>query len=370
MIKYLGSKRKLVGVIGDITDVLMGGSSVGGTAVDLFTGTTRVAQELKRRGFYTYANDKATYSEMFGKCYIDTNRDDVTSGMMVELRDVIDHLINVGNDSLTGKTGSGGWFTQAYCHDARYFTVDNGVRIDAIRRYIEEWYTDDWKYPILLTSLIEAADRVDSTVGVQMAYLKKYAARALIPLELRVPELLAGDGYTLRSDALEALDKIANVSPGGIDVCYLDPPYNQHSYYGNYHIWESLVRWDEPDGYGVANKRLDVRDAENKSDFNSKRRAYDALKAVVRKSAQVSRNVILSYSNEGFLTYDDIYGMLSGLYGANNIAVLPIENDRYIGHKIGVYGPNGRAGGARGSEGDNKNVEYIFIAGADVERLR
>ena len=31
-------------------------------------------------------------------------------------------------------------------------------------------------YPVLLTSLIEAADRVDSTTGVQMAYVKQWAA--------------------------------------------------------------------------------------------------------------------------------------------------------------------------------------------------
>ena len=49
-------------------------------------------------------------------------------------------------------------------------------------------------YPVLLTSLIEAADRVDSTTGVQMAYVKQWAPRSYRPLELRVPELLAGRG--------------------------------------------------------------------------------------------------------------------------------------------------------------------------------
>ena len=44
-IKYLGSKRRLVGVIGTMFT-----ATGGGRALDLFTGTTRVAQELKRRG--------------------------------------------------------------------------------------------------------------------------------------------------------------------------------------------------------------------------------------------------------------------------------------------------------------------------------
>ena len=46
-----------------------------------------------------------------------------------------------------------------------------------------------------------------------------------------------------------------------VDVAYIDPPYNQHSYLANYHIWETLVRWDKPAHYGVACKRTDVREA-------------------------------------------------------------------------------------------------------------
>ena len=33
-----------------------------------------------------------------------------------------------------------------------------------------------------------------------------------------------------------------------VDLVYLDPPYNQHRYATNYHVWETLVRWDAPDG--------------------------------------------------------------------------------------------------------------------------
>ena len=56
MIKYLGSKRTLVSVLGDIAQRVEAR-----TAVDLFTGTTRVAQELKERGVHVTATDVATY---------------------------------------------------------------------------------------------------------------------------------------------------------------------------------------------------------------------------------------------------------------------------------------------------------------------
>ncbi len=51
---------------------------------------------------------------------------------------------------------------------------------------------------------------------------------------------------------------------------YLDPPYNQHRYFTNYHVWETLVRGDEPEHYGIACKRLDAREDSTRSVFNSK----------------------------------------------------------------------------------------------------
>src|SRR5690606_6102482 len=129
--------------------------------------------------------------------------------------------------------------------------------IYAVRNAIASLNLDHELEAVLLTSLLEAADRVDSTTGLQMAYLKTWAPRAFNPLELRLPRLLPrahhGRGVALRLDALEAAREWAPAA----DLLYLDPPYNQHSYLGNYHIWETLVRWDFPPVYGAARKRHD-----------------------------------------------------------------------------------------------------------------
>ena len=76
------------------------------------------------------------------------------------------------------RPGTDGYVTETFCRRSRFFQPHNGRRIDAIRDAIERDYRDSWMYPVLLTSLIEAADRVDSTTGVQMAYVKQWAARA------------------------------------------------------------------------------------------------------------------------------------------------------------------------------------------------
>ena len=126
--------------------------------------------------------------------------------------------------------------------------------------------SSDLLHPILLTSLLEAADAVDSTVGIQMSYLKTWAPRSYKPLVLRAPALTPGRGRALRADATKIVDELEPV-----DLAYLDPPYNQHRYFTNYHVWETLVRWDAPEHYGVACKRIDARDQATKSVFNRRR---------------------------------------------------------------------------------------------------
>lgn len=340
MIKYIGSKRKLVPTIGEVVSEL--GAS---TAVDLFTGTTRVAQEFKRRGIYTTANDIATYSEVLGQCYISTDTDDIDRR---QLKTRMRWL-----EQLPEKTG---YVTRTFCEDARFFHPSNGRRIDAMRDGIENIAPPgDPLRPILLTSLMEAADRVDSTVGVQMAYLKEWAPRALKPIELRVPELLSGSGETYREDALTLAPKLPHV-----DVAYLDPPYNQHRYFTNYHIWETLIRWDSPDTYGVAQKRVDARTDEGRSDFNIKKKSLGALGAVLEVvSADVK---IISFSNEGHIAFDDLYGLCSSV---GHTRVLSFENTRYIGSKIGIHN---HRGDIVGTEGARKNVEYLFLVG-DRDRI-
>ena len=133
--------------------------------------------------------------------------------------------------------------TATFCEASRYFQPANGARIDAVRQAIDRHYAGSDLWPILLTSLLEAADRVDSTTGLQMAYLKQWAARSAQPLVLRVPELIGGPGRAVKGDACVLVGS-GQLDP--VDLAYIDPPYNQHRYDANYHVWETIVAWDNP----------------------------------------------------------------------------------------------------------------------------
>lgn len=333
MIKYLGSKRRLVATLGEIA-TRAGARS----AVDLFTGTTRVAQELKSRGVSVTACDTARYAEVFARCYVATDRDAVDAR---DLTDAVAHL-----DALPGEPG---YVADVFCVRSRYFQPHNGARIDAIRDEIERTYRDTWLHPVLLTSLIEAADRVDSTTGVQMAYVKRWASRSYEPLRLREPRLWSGDGRAVRGDAVELAGSLA------ADLVYLDPPYNQHRYYTNYHIWETLVAWDAPTPYGVACKRLDAREEATKSVFNRKRLMPDALRRTI---ADVRAPlVVVSYNDESWVDLADLVDMCS-VHG--HVEVLAFDSRRYVGAQIGIHNP---AGEKVGRPGRLRNVEYVVLAG-------
>ena len=336
MIKYLGSKRTLVPVLGSMASAVEAR-----TAVDLFTGTTRVAQEFKRRGLRVTASDIASYSQVLSDCYIGT---DAAAVDVDEVREVL--------AMLSALPGRDGYFTRTFCEESRFFQPKNGARVDAIRDVLESDFRTSPLFPILLTSLMLAADRVDSTAGVQMAYLKSWAPRAHHDLELRAPELLPGAGDTVRGDASRV---VAELPP--TELMYLDPPYNQHRYFTNYHVWETLVRWDQPDAYGVARKRVDSRDDATKSVFNRKREMPTAFAELL--GAVKAETVIVSYNDESWITAEQMTVALRDA-GFDEVRLLAFDAKRYVGAQIGIHSP---AGVKVGKVSHLRNTEYVFVAG-------
>ncbi len=337
MIKYIGSKRVLVPHIvraveafGDVQSVL-----------DLFSGTSRVGQALKEAGKTVHSNDHLAYAATIARCYVQADRERWAE----EAARLLDELAEVPPKP--------GYFTETFCVQSRFFQPKNGARVDAIRDAIAARELHPELEAIALVSLMEAADRVDSTTGVQMAYLKKWAKRAHKDLELRVPRLLSGKGFATQLDAAEAAASVE------VDLAYLDPPYNQHSYMGNYHAWETLVRWDHPEHYGVACKRVDCR--EYKNAFNSRVRIEDAFTRVVE--AVRARYLLVSFSNEGFLPADRMVEILSS---RGHVRVVEIDFKRYVGAQIGIHSPSGEK---VGKVSHLRNKELLFVVAEDEARV-
>jgi adenine-specific DNA-methyltransferase len=344
VIKYLGSKRRLVPAL-----TVLARASGARTGLDLFCGTTRVAQAWKRVGMRVTAVDSARCAHLLARTYVAT---DPEADPALSLR------AEAAVERLNRLPGRPGYVTATFCERARYFRPDNGARIDAVREAIERDYAGSPLWPVLLVSLLEAADRVDSTTGLQMAYLKEWAPRAHAPLALRVPDLVPGPGRALRGDACRLAGSPAI---GPVDVAYLDPPYNQHRYDSNYHVWETIVAWDAPPHYGVACKRTDLRDPTGRSPFNSRRTMADALGGVV--AAVDAEVVVLSYNNESWLGFEALREMCAD---RGEVAVLAFDSSRYVGARIGIHNP---AGKRVGRVSHLRNTEYLVLAGP-ARRIR
>lgn len=337
MIKYLGSKRTLLDTIEQVMSVIPETRSI----VDLFSGTSRVGHHLKGAGYQVFSNDLNTYAYALATCYVQADR--------------IHHdtEVNALLKKMASIKPSPGYFTKNFCQDARFFQAHNGAKVDAMRDWIEEQNLDWERKAVLLVALMEAADRVDSTCGIQMAYLKKWAGRSYNDLELRMPTLYntAAD-RTCKAYHGDALINSAKISA---DVAYLDPPYNQHKYLGNYHIWESLVKWDKPQVYGVARKRVDVKD--RLSSFNRKRQIHDAMRTIV--SNLDVRHLVVSFSNEGYIERDD---MVEILETRGHVSVVEKDFKRYVGATIGIHSPKGEK---VGEVSHVRNKEYLFVVSED-----
>lgn len=333
MIKYIGSKRTLLPSLVDVLQAFPELQHVG----DVFAGTSRVGHACKQAGLRVTSNDHNAYAHCLATCYVEADLEDVEADAEALLAEL---------QALPGRPG---YFTETFCERSRFFQPHNGARVDAIRDEIERKGLPPRLRAVVLTSLMEAADRVDSTCGLQMAYVKQWAPRSFQELELRMPAVLprvaAGPCRALRMDANAAVREL------DVDVVYLDPPYNQHSYLSNYHIWETLVLWDQPEVYGVACKRVDCR--ERKSNYNSKRRHAEAFSDLVASTRAAL--LVVSFNNEGYQSRSQLEQILSE---HGDVFVITKDFKRYVGAQIGIYNPLGTK---VGTVSHLRNEEYIYL---------
>jgi len=169
-----------------------------------------------------------------------------------------------------------------------------------------------------------------------------------------MPQRVPGPaGVVLRGDANELAPSL------DVDLVYVDPPYNHHSYFSNYHVWETLVRWDAPEQYGVAGKRIDCR--ERKSPYNSRRTAPAALAELL--GALAAPWLIVSFNDEGFHDPAQVELMLAE---RGYVGRIDVDAKRYVGAQIGIYNPRGER---VGRVGHLRNHEHLFVVGPDRARI-
>ena len=284
-------------MLNNINDVIRHTENVH-IVTDIFSGTGAVAQSLKSRGYAVISNDILYFSYVLNKGVLEMN-EPVSQG----LRELIRHLNNLS-------TGNSPWFDigsafvyQNYSpHDdcgRMYFQCANAIKIDLIRQEIERLrnHVSEAEYFYLLSLLIKAVPYVSNITGTYGAYLKYWDKRTFNCLTLEETNIEHSDVrcQCYNMDALELARQITS------DLTYLDPPYNGRQYLPNYHILETIARYDNPIIKGVTGVRVDP---EKMSDYCRKGKASNAFKRLL--GTINSRYLLLSYNNEGLLTTEEM----------------------------------------------------------------
>jgi adenine-specific DNA-methyltransferase len=307
-IKYAGSKLKILPYIFEMVRELKGVETV----LDGFSGSTRVSQAFAQLGYSTSANDIAAWSEVFATCYL---KADNTNAYYQEL---IDHLNNL--------QGVDGWFTENYggtkSELKKPFQLKNTLKLDAIRDEIDHLELVWEDKCVLLTSLIYALDKVDSTLGHFAAYLSDWSPRSFNDLNLKMPLrfTLKGKNNVYRNDIFKT------VANNRFDLVYFDPPYGSNNekmppsrvrYASYYHLWTTIIQHDKPAIFGKANRREDSRDNSSPSVFEEYRKSengdYLAMNALRRLIEETNAHyLMLSYSSGGRATKQQLMDIISG----------------------------------------------------------
>lgn len=313
-IKYAGSKRKLLPYILDLA------SRTGARSVlDGFSGATHVSQAFAQSGCRVVSNDIAVWSEVFGKCYLQNHNSREHYAKLIK------HL-----NSMPPKDG---WFTENYgglpnggssiqCDGLKKpWQIHNTRKLDGIREGIDALSLSPIEKAVALTSLILGLDRVDSTLGHFVSYLKDWSPRSYKELHLKIPNVFVSE----RSNEVFRKD-IFDLADCDVDLAYFDPPYGSNNekmppsrvrYASYYHLWTTICLNDSPELFGKAKRRKDTSDRIAASVFEEFKKngssgrflATEAIERLIQSTT--ARWVILSYSSGGRATAEDIHQIIA-----------------------------------------------------------
>jgi len=319
---YIGSKLSLLEFLDESISKIVDKKC--DVFCDLFAGTGIVGRHFKKKGYKIIANDIQYYSYVLNKHYIGNHRELTFSKLNKILPDLKitkkEEKKKYVCDYLSKLKGKKGFIYKNYClggtkkqeEQRQYFSDENGMRCDTIRQKIEQWKKEELisnnEYYFLITSLLESIDKCANTASVYGAFLKKMKKSALNSLYLRPAQLIIND------QDHEVFNEDINCLLGKIkgDILYLDPPYNHRQYSTNYHLLETIAKYDNPKIHGKTGLR-EYQD--QKSLYCSRSQVKKAFKDLISKAD--SRYIFLSYNNEGLMTINDIKEIMEekGDYG-------------------------------------------------------
>ena len=298
--RYIGNKTRLLPFI---LRTLSRSGIERGSVHDAFAGTASVSVALKSEGWSVRSSDLLVSSYVFQRAYVVADSVDPTvedlarqlEGAEPRIGFISTHFSPAGGESSAGRM---------------YFTAENSTRIDAAREELEGWRVsarvDEDTYYVLLAAIIEGADAVANTAGVYASYMKRWQPNARRRFSINPQAPLRGEAAARAylMDATEAAREI-----GGVDLIYIDPPYNSRQYVAYYHIPEILARgWRDGGGPAIRGKVGLLAGKEGRSDWSHGRRVKRLFATLLGTTR--ARHALISFNSEGHLAPSALESLL------------------------------------------------------------
>ncbi len=351
LITYLGNKRALLDFVSKgLRRVLTRLGQTKISTFDVFSGSGVVARYLKQFSSRLIANDLERYSQIINLCYL-ANPSELP---LAELRDLHRRF----SEDLATKPPREGFVQRLYAPsddtaiqrgERVFYTARNARYLDTARQWISELAPH--LQPYLLGPLLSQASIHANTAGVFKGFYKdsgtgrgKFGgrkgdalSRILAPIEVPFPLFSSFECpfEVYREDANALVRRI-----GGVDLAYLDPPYNQHPYGSNYFMLNLLADYQEPTEISLVSG---IPAGWNRSSYNRKAWALDSLGDLVENLN--ARFLMISFNSEGFIPQAQMEALLRH-HGA-----LEVLQTRYNTFR-----------GSRNLRGRNLHVrEYLYL---------
>jgi adenine-specific DNA-methyltransferase len=392
--RLIGNKIK---ILPEIQALLVDRGIRSGTFIDVFSGSASVSRHFKARGFRVLANDLLSSCYAQARAALEVSScppftrllrahrplvssrafrnslkhvfdrgsrldpqsvDDFLQGKAIRndkrrriedarlpLRIVL-HLLNEALDPREGL------IYRNYCPGGpggrRYFSDENGRRIDAVLEFLRQGRRQGLLEPseffLLLSALLNAADRRANISGTYGAYLKSWQRNAKEPLRLDEPEIVASQVSGHRAFQEDSNSLIRRVQG---DILYIDPPYNHRQYGANYHVLEIISEYHRIEDLDSYESRLygktglrpyaDLHSAYCVPVGSKSTKRFRALPAGILQAESASgdrprfenvrdaledlilsarvRHVVVSYNEEGLLEREAIGAILARFAG-------------------------------------------------------
>ena len=337
IITYLGNKRRLLEHIEK--EILLIAEKLNCqklVCADLFSGSGIVARMLKKYSSNLIVNDLENYSAVINGCYL-INKKDFPVQEYSALKNKIEELCFIEKIP--------GIISQNYAPkndkdiqkgERVFYTQQNALLIDTYRKLIDDVIKKESLKKFFLAPLITEASIHVNTSGVFKGFYKdkntgigcfgasgkNALSRIFGKIELKTPVFSNFEsGLEIFQKDAVALSKELKI----LDITYLDPPYNQHPYGSNYFMLNLILK-----------NKLDANISKvsgivqnwNRSVFNKPYAALNSMEEII--SSISSKYVIISYNSEGFISFDEMSGMLKK-YG--NLKTVEIKYNAFRGSR-------------------------------------